>query len=37
MDGPLTACWYNPRAQAGPIAAPVGMNLPGGGVLRAAA
>jgi hypothetical protein len=33
----LTACWYNPRAQTGPSAAPVGANLPGGGVMRLAA
>jgi hypothetical protein len=30
----FTAFWFNPRKQGGPIAAPVGANLPGGAVTR---
>ena len=32
----LTAFWFNPRKQSGPICAPVGTNLPGGSVSLAA-
>jgi hypothetical protein len=32
----LTACWFNPRKQAGPACDPVQANLPGGGVSEAA-
>jgi hypothetical protein len=33
----LTASWFNPRKQAGPLADPVSTNLPGGGVSALAA
>lgn len=31
----FTAFWFNPRAQSGPAATPVGTNIPGGGAMAA--
>ncbi len=33
----LSACWYNPRAQSGPLSRPLSAHLSGGGVMAKAA